>query len=70
MSSTNDSGKTYHKQATGLALETVENHTDPKDITLFGSGFCPFVQRAWVALEYLDVPYKVFSTWDKLRATI
>lgn len=55
-----DSGKHYHKQCTGLALETVNAHQDPDaEITLFGSCFCPFVQRAWVTFEYLGVPYNV-----------
>ncbi|KAF7984475.1 hypothetical protein HWV62_14588 [Athelia sp. TMB] len=54
-----DSGKHYHRICTGLALETVNAHQDPAaEITLFGSCFCPFVQRAWVAFEYLNIPYK------------
>ncbi|KAF7979278.1 hypothetical protein HWV62_42972 [Athelia sp. TMB] len=54
-----DSGKHYHRICTGAALETVNAHQDPAaEITLFGSCFCPFVQRAWVAFEYLDIPYK------------
>ncbi|KAI0042811.1 glutathione S-transferase [Auriscalpium vulgare] len=59
MSSGKDSGKTYHLSCTGDALETVNKHTDERDITLFGSCFCPFVQRVWVAFEYLGIPYKV-----------
>ena len=54
-----DSGKPYHKQCTGLALETVNKRQENEDITLFGSCFCPFVQRVWVTFEYLGVPYKV-----------
>ena len=55
-----DTGKSYHKEATGLALETVHKHQDVNvAITLYGSCFCPFVQRAWVTFEYLGVPYKV-----------
>ncbi|KAJ7682313.1 thioredoxin-like protein [Mycena polygramma] len=53
--------KHYHLQCTGLALETVKQHSDSQDITLFGSCFCPFVQRAWVALEYLGIPYKYYE---------
>jgi glutathione S-transferase len=56
-----DSGKSYHDKCTGLALTTVERHQQPADITLFGSWFCPFVQRTWVTFEYLDVPYKYFE---------
>ena len=59
MSAINDSGKRYHNQCTGLALDTVNQHTTPEDITLFGSCFCPFVQRVWIAFEYLGIPYKV-----------
>jgi glutathione S-transferase len=51
--------KNYHLKCTGPALQTVERHSNDEDITLFGSCFCPFVQRAWVALEYLGIPYKV-----------
>jgi hypothetical protein len=55
-----DTGKSYHKEATGLALETVHKHRDANtDVTLYGSCFCPFVQRAWVTFEHLKVPYKV-----------
>jgi len=62
MGPSTDSGKHYHRGCTGLALETVNGHQDPSaDITLFGSCFCPFVQRAWVAFEYLDIPYKYFE---------
>jgi len=56
MSATTPSG--IHKECTGLALETVNKHQQQADIILFGSWFCPFVQRAWVAFEYLGVPYK------------
>ncbi|KIM76198.1 hypothetical protein PILCRDRAFT_826561 [Piloderma croceum F 1598] len=53
------SEKVYHRQCTGPALETVNKRQDNADITLFGSCFCPFVQRVWVIFEYLGVPYKV-----------
>ncbi|KAF9055195.1 hypothetical protein BDZ89DRAFT_938516 [Hymenopellis radicata] len=54
-------GKTYARACTGAALETTINHSmdDPQDIVLFGSCFCPFVQRVWVALEVLGIPYSV-----------
>lgn len=66
MSANQDSGKSYHLQCTGDALETANAHSQPADITLFGSCFCPFVQRAWVALEYLGIEYYVslFRTLD------
>lgn len=31
--------KTYHKKATGKALETVEKHSQDHDLKLFGSCF-------------------------------
>ncbi|MCJ1357205.1 MAG: hypothetical protein MMC33_007201 [Icmadophila ericetorum] len=60
------SQKTYHKKATGTALATVKKHSKDNELKLFGSCFCPFVQRVWIALEakgmsyqYLEVdPYK------------
>ena len=57
-----DTGKQYHLECTGLALETVNALQKDTNITLFGSCFCPFVQRAWVAFEFLGVPYKVSAT--------
>ena len=59
MSARNDAGKLYHNECTGAALHTVKQHEETQDITLFGSCFCPFVQRVWVAFEYLGIPYKV-----------
>ncbi|KAH9958223.1 glutathione S-transferase, partial [Russula dissimulans] len=53
------SGKRYHLCFTGDALDTAHSHPGGADITLFGSCFCPFVQRVWVALEYLGTPYRV-----------
>jgi len=58
---TNDAGKHYHNECTGAALDTVKQHENPSDITLFGSCFCPFVQRVWVAFEYLGIPYKYYE---------
>ncbi|KAG5734273.1 hypothetical protein E4T56_gene20583 [Termitomyces sp. T112] len=56
-----DSGKHYHKACTGQALETVNQHQAVEDITLFGSCFCPFVQRVWVALEFFEIPYQYYE---------
>ena len=60
-----DSGKSYHNQCTGLALETVGRHQGDihANITLFGACFCPFVQRVWITFEYLGLPYKVGCYW-------
>lgn len=54
-----DQNRPYHTRCTGTALITADAHTDPQDIILFGSCFCPFVQRVWIALEHLGIPYKV-----------
>ncbi|EJD05630.1 uncharacterized protein FOMMEDRAFT_139017 [Fomitiporia mediterranea MF3/22] len=54
-----DTGKQYHLSCTGDALQTVHQHSSPQDITFFAACFCPFVQRVWVALEYLQIPYRV-----------
>jgi len=61
MVSQTDSGKSYHLACTGEALETANAHSASADITLFGSCFCPFVQRAWVALEYLGIEYHYYE---------
>ncbi|KAF2182188.1 hypothetical protein K469DRAFT_586915 [Zopfia rhizophila CBS 207.26] len=50
--------KTYHKKATGNALSTVKNHSKEEELKLFGSCFCPFVQRVWIALEFKGIPYQ------------
>ena len=59
MSADEDSGKLYHLKCTGDALVTAEAHAAQADITLFAGCFCPFVQRVWVALEYLGHNYQV-----------
>lgn len=50
--------KTYHKRATGQAQATVKRHAREADLKLFGSCFCPFVQRVWIALEVKGIPYQ------------
>ncbi|KAL4999743.1 hypothetical protein BDV10DRAFT_193474 [Aspergillus recurvatus] len=50
--------KSYHTQATGAAAETVANHSKESDLKLYGSCFCPFVQRVWIALELKGFPYQ------------
>jgi len=57
----NDTGRAYHTECTGAALNTVSRQTKGEDITLFGSCFCPFVQRVWIAFEFLGVPYKYYE---------
>ncbi|KAI9674739.1 MAG: hypothetical protein M1817_001643 [Caeruleum heppii] len=50
--------KTYHKKATGAALATVKRHSRELDLKVYGSCFCPFVQRVWIALEAKGLPYQ------------
>ncbi|GFF23101.1 glutathione S-transferase U9 [Aspergillus lentulus] len=50
--------KTYHTKATGLAALTAINHSHEAEFKLFGSCFCPFVQRVWIALEIKGIPYQ------------
>ena len=50
--------KTYHKKATGAAAQTVKRHTREHELKLFGSCFCPFVQRVWLALELKGAAYQ------------
>lgn len=57
-SSAGAKGANYHRQCTGAALRTVEAHSSPERLTLYGAAFCPFVHRVWIALEVLGVPYR------------
>ncbi|EEQ85623.1 hypothetical protein RJZ56_005338 [Blastomyces dermatitidis] len=50
--------KSYHKKASGPAAVTVKKHARESDLKLFGSCFCPFVQRVWIALEVKGIPYQ------------
>ena len=52
MSSKSASG--YHLQCSGKAAETAAAHQD-KDASIqaYFACFCPFVQRAWIALEHM-----------------
>ncbi|MCJ1273780.1 hypothetical protein MMC21_001573 [Puttea exsequens] len=52
------SSKTYHKKATGPALNTVKKHAKEHDLKLYGSCFCPFVQRVWISLEIKGLSYQ------------
>ncbi|KAL4958423.1 hypothetical protein BDW69DRAFT_154021 [Aspergillus filifer] len=50
--------KSYHTKASGSAAETVANHSKEEELKLYGSCFCPFVQRVWIALELKGIPYQ------------
>lgn len=61
-----DSGRKYHIECTGEAAITAKRHSGEQDITFFAACFCPFVQRVWIALEYLGIPYRVWATENLL----
>jgi len=50
--------KSYHTKATGIALATVKKHSKDNILKLYGSCFCPFVQRVWISLEFKRIPYQ------------
>merc|ERR1712230_306562 len=54
------SSPTYpqHKKASGNALITVRKHSKDHELKLFGSCFCPFVQRVWIAMEAKGLQYQ------------
>ncbi|KIK65007.1 hypothetical protein GYMLUDRAFT_220274 [Collybiopsis luxurians FD-317 M1] len=47
-----------YPEATGLAKTLVDAHSDDQPLKLYGSWFCPFVQRVWTALEEKHIPYQ------------
>jgi len=67
--------KSYHTKATGAALATVKKHSKEDTLKLYGSCFCPFVQRVWISLEikqtsyqYIEIdPYKKPEWYLKLN---
>jgi len=44
--------------ASGLAIKTVEAHEAHQDIVFHAGWFCPFVQRVWITLEEMGIPYQ------------
>ncbi|KAK1149428.1 hypothetical protein N8T08_006651 [Aspergillus melleus] len=52
------SQRTYHTKATGQAAVTAAEHAGDHELKLYGSCFCPFVQRVWIALEAKGIPYQ------------
>lgn len=59
--------KTYHKAPDAEAGRTAQAHSKEKDLKLFGSCFCPFVQRVWITLveKGLDYQYVEVDVYRK-----
>lgn len=59
--------KSYHTKATGPALATVKKRSKDHTLKLYGSCFCPFVQRVWISLEckQLDYQYVEIDPYSK-----
>lgn len=57
---TPSSGPLSRFHASGTALQTLYSHHTPvhNHLTFYGSSFCPFAQRIWIALEFIGVPYQ------------
>eukprot|EP00977_Amphora_coffeiformis_P017086 scaffold5479_cov199-Amphora_coffeaeformis.AAC.25 len=51
-SSSSDANRSSSRSSNSTA------NNDPNKVTLYCSWFCPFAQRAWIALEELQVPYE------------
>ncbi|KPI39500.1 uncharacterized protein AB675_5022 [Cyphellophora attinorum] len=51
-----------HPHATGLAATFAQSHLNASDadspFTLYGSWFCPFVQRVWIILHLKSIPHR------------
>ncbi|KAI9882514.1 MAG: hypothetical protein M1823_005745 [Watsoniomyces obsoletus] len=72
MADSSSSEKTYHKRATGAALTTVKKRSRESELKLYGSCFCPFVQRVWISLEIkgLDYQYIEIDPYQKPDALL
>jgi len=50
--------ESVHPHATGEAELTAKAHEQQSEFVLYGSWFCPFTQRVWIALEERGLPYQ------------
>ena len=64
---TTPSQKSFPKRPTGMAVVTAKKHAKETDLKLFGSFYCPFVQRIWIALEVKGIPYQFVEVDLKAR---
>lgn len=64
--------KSYHTKATGPAAATALNHSAETNLKLYGSCFCPFVQRVWISLELKGIPYQYIeiNPYEKPKALL
>jgi len=53
--------KNYHTKTSGQARKTADAHSHEAELTLFGSCFCPFVHRSWIALEQAKLSYRYYE---------
>ncbi|EKJ68870.1 hypothetical protein FPSE_10959 [Fusarium pseudograminearum CS3096] len=49
-------------KATGAALATIRKHAKDSNFKFYAACFCPFSQRAWIALEAKGMPYQYCET--------
>ncbi|KAJ3052396.1 hypothetical protein HK097_006321 [Rhizophlyctis rosea] len=54
----NPDAATTSGAASGKALQTVKQRSAPNAIKLFSGWFCPYAQRAWIALEAKQIDYE------------
>ncbi|KJA28856.1 hypothetical protein HYPSUDRAFT_61695 [Hypholoma sublateritium FD-334 SS-4] len=47
-----------YPHATGAAEALVAKHQEPQPLVFYAGWFCPYVQRAWIALEEKGIPYQ------------
>ncbi|CAI7637232.1 unnamed protein product [Penicillium pancosmium] len=64
--------KSYHTKATGPAAVTAVNRSAETNLKLYGSCFCPFVQRVWISLELKGIPYQYIeiNPYEKPRSLL
>lgn len=58
--------KPPQRKATGAALVTVKRHSKEADLKFYAACFCPFSQRAWIALEAKGLAYQYVETTEQV----